>query len=77
MRLAEVVSVAGTARYYLSHGESILASRGKRGAVPLVTRSLLEHRPHGIVGLITPWNYPFLLSNGGRVAGACLRAMPL
>ena len=34
----------------------------KRGAVPLVTSSVLEHRPHGIVGLITPWNYPFLLS---------------
>jgi succinate-semialdehyde dehydrogenase/glutarate-semialdehyde dehydrogenase len=61
---AEVVSVAGTARYYLSHGESILAPRGKRGAVPLVTRSVLEHRPYGIVGLITPWNYPFLLTMG-------------
>lgn len=61
---AEVISVAGTARYYLSHGESILAARGKRGAVPLVTRSVLEHRPYGIVGLITPWNYPFLLTLG-------------
>ena len=62
--LAEVVTVAGTARYYLTHGKSILASRRKRGAVPLVTRSLVEHQPHGIVGLITPWNYPFLLSIG-------------
>jgi succinate-semialdehyde dehydrogenase/glutarate-semialdehyde dehydrogenase len=61
---AEVVSVAGTARYYLSHGESILASRAKRGAVPLVARSILEHRPYGFVGLITPWNYPFLLTMG-------------
>jgi succinate-semialdehyde dehydrogenase/glutarate-semialdehyde dehydrogenase len=59
---AELVTVAGTARYYLSHGESILASRRKRGAVPLLTRSVLEHRPYGIVGLITPWNYPFLLT---------------
>ena len=61
---AEVVSVAGTARYYLSRGESILAPRAKRGAVPLVTRSVLEHRPYGIAGLITPWNYPFLLTMG-------------
>jgi succinate-semialdehyde dehydrogenase/glutarate-semialdehyde dehydrogenase len=59
---AEVVSVAGTARYYLAHGESILAARSRRGAVPIVTSSVLEHRPHGVVGLITPWNYPFLLS---------------
>jgi len=61
---AEVVSVAGTARYYLTHGESILAFRKKRGAVPFITSSRLEHRPYGIVGLITPWNYPFLLSMG-------------
>jgi succinate-semialdehyde dehydrogenase / glutarate-semialdehyde dehydrogenase len=61
---AELVTVAGTARYYLSHAESILAPRRKRGAVPLLTRSVLEHRPYGIVGLITPWNYPFLLTMG-------------
>jgi succinate-semialdehyde dehydrogenase/glutarate-semialdehyde dehydrogenase len=59
---AEVVSVAGTARYYLSHGRSFLASRSNRGAVPVLTSSVLRHRPHGVVGLITPWNYPFLLS---------------
>jgi succinate-semialdehyde dehydrogenase/glutarate-semialdehyde dehydrogenase len=29
-----------------------------------VTRSVLEHRPYGIAGLITPWNYPFLLTMG-------------
>src|SRR5712671_6363854 len=29
--LAEVVSVAGTARYYLAHGEAILTSRHKHG----------------------------------------------
>lgn len=60
--LAEIVSVAGTARYYLAHGASFLASAHKRGAVPILTSSVLEHRPHGVVGLITPWNYPFLLS---------------
>jgi succinate-semialdehyde dehydrogenase / glutarate-semialdehyde dehydrogenase len=60
--LAEVVSVAGTVRYYLAHGGSILASQKCRGAVPVVTSSVIQHRPHGIVGLITPWNYPFLLA---------------
>jgi len=60
--LAEVVSVAGTARYYIAHGKAFLSSAGRRGAVPIITRSRLEHRPHGVVGLITPWNYPFLLA---------------
>jgi succinate-semialdehyde dehydrogenase/glutarate-semialdehyde dehydrogenase len=65
--LAEVVTVAGTARYYLSHGERFLASRQKMGAIPLITRSVLDHRPHGLVGLITPWNYPFLLTVGDAI----------
>src|SRR6185436_4466741 len=53
--LAEVVSVAGTARYYIAHGNAFLSSTGRRGAIPMVTHSRLEHRPHGVVGLITPW----------------------
>jgi succinate-semialdehyde dehydrogenase/glutarate-semialdehyde dehydrogenase len=65
--LAEVVSVAGTARYYLSHGERFLAARRKRGAIPLITRSVLDHHPHGVVGLITAWNYPFLLTVGDAI----------
>jgi succinate-semialdehyde dehydrogenase/glutarate-semialdehyde dehydrogenase len=65
--LAELVTVAGTARYYLSHGEGFLAARRKRGAIPLITRSVLQHRAHGLVGLITPWNYPFLLPVGDAI----------
>ena len=53
--LAELVTVAGTARYYLAHGEDFLAARRKRGAIPLLTHSRLEQRPHGVVGLIVPW----------------------
>jgi len=65
--LAELVTVAGTARYYIAHGEGFLALRRKRGAIPLITRSFLAHRPHGLVGLITPWNYPFLLAIGDAI----------
>jgi succinate-semialdehyde dehydrogenase/glutarate-semialdehyde dehydrogenase len=65
--LAELVTVAGTARYYLAHGERFLAERRRRGAIPIVTQSVLAHRPHGLVGLITPWNYPFLLTTGDAI----------
>jgi succinate-semialdehyde dehydrogenase/glutarate-semialdehyde dehydrogenase len=67
--LAELVTVAGTIRYYLAHGRRFLSPKTKRGAIPLLTRSLLHHRPHGVVGLITPWNYPFVLSIGDAVPG--------
>src|SRR5215475_5153198 len=59
--LAEVVSVAGTARYYVAHGAGHLQARRRSPAVPLVTSAEIVYKPHGVVGLITPWNYPFLL----------------
>jgi succinate-semialdehyde dehydrogenase/glutarate-semialdehyde dehydrogenase len=65
--LAELVTVAGTARYYLTHGEKFLAAQKKRGAIPFITSSILAHRAHGLVGLITPWNYPFLLTVGDAI----------
>jgi succinate-semialdehyde dehydrogenase/glutarate-semialdehyde dehydrogenase len=59
--LAEVVSVAGTARYYLAHGAHHLSIEHRRGGLPLFTTAEIVLKPHGLVGLITPWNYPFLL----------------
>lgn len=59
--LAEVVTVAGTARYYLAHGAEHLETRRRRPAVPAITSAEIIYKPHGLVGLITPWNYPFLL----------------
>lgn len=65
--LAELVTVAGTARYYLTNGGRFLEPKHKKAAIPLVTRSVLRLRPHGLVGLITPWNYPFLLVMGDSI----------
>jgi succinate-semialdehyde dehydrogenase / glutarate-semialdehyde dehydrogenase len=60
--LAEIVTVAGTARYYLTHAAEYLQPRRRSPAVALVTSAEIVYKPHGVVGLITPWNYPFLLS---------------
>jgi succinate-semialdehyde dehydrogenase / glutarate-semialdehyde dehydrogenase len=62
--LAEVITVAGTARYYLAHGQEHLKPKRHRPAVPLLTSAEVIYKPYGLVGLITPWNYPFLLSVG-------------
>ncbi|MCW2923390.1 MAG: aldehyde dehydrogenase [Thermoleophilia bacterium] len=59
--LAELITVAGTARYYLAHGRHHLSDRRARPGVPLLTRARSAWQPHGLVGLITPWNFPFLL----------------
>ncbi|MDH3522946.1 MAG: succinic semialdehyde dehydrogenase [Acidobacteriota bacterium] len=62
--LGELLIVAGTARYYLAHGEEHLAEESHPGASPLITGARVGHRPYGLVGFITPWNYPFILSIG-------------
>jgi len=59
--LAEIVSVAGTARYYLATGADHLRLRHRAPAVPVITSAEVIYKPHGVIGLITPWNYPFLL----------------
>jgi len=62
--LAELVTVAGTARYYLANGAEHLKVKRRSPAVPVLTSAEIVYKPHGVVGLITPWNYPFLLGVG-------------
>lgn len=62
--LSELVTVAGTARYYLAHGKEHLRERRRQPAVPGLTSARVVHKPVGVVGLITPWNFPLLLAIG-------------
>jgi succinate-semialdehyde dehydrogenase/glutarate-semialdehyde dehydrogenase len=58
----EIVDVAITARYYARRGPRFLRSRRRRGLIPFLTR-VTEHRhPIGVVGIISPWNYPLTLA---------------
>lgn len=59
--LAEVITVAGTARYYLKNGAAHLQPKRRQAALPAISSAEILYKPHGVVGLITPWNYPFLL----------------
>jgi succinate-semialdehyde dehydrogenase/glutarate-semialdehyde dehydrogenase len=64
---AEVATVAGTARYYLAHGAEHLSAKHRQAAVPLITGAEVNYKPHGVIGLISPWNYPFLLAIGDAI----------
>lgn len=57
----EPLHVALTARYYGRTAERHLSTAGRSGVVPLLTRVEVNQVPKGVVGIISPWNYPFNL----------------
>jgi succinate-semialdehyde dehydrogenase/glutarate-semialdehyde dehydrogenase len=57
----EVMDVAVTARYYGRTAGKLLASQRRAGAIPGLTRTVELRHPLGLIGLITPWNYPLTL----------------
>ncbi|UPK76001.1 succinic semialdehyde dehydrogenase [Nocardioidaceae bacterium SCSIO 66511] len=58
----EVLHVALTARYYGRTLKRHLRTRRHSGVYPLLTRAEVNRVPKGIVGLISPWNYPYTLA---------------
>lgn len=57
----ELLDAAQVTHYYGRHGAAILRSKRRRGAFPILTKTREHHQPFGVVGVITPWNYPFTL----------------
>jgi len=51
-----------TANYYLRKSGALLRPHRREGMLPLLVRSEELRRPKGVVGIISPWNYPFALS---------------
>ncbi len=58
----EPLHVALTARYYARTAHEHLDSTRRAGIVPGLTRVELNRVPKGVVGIISPWNYPFTMA---------------
>jgi len=58
----EVFSGASVTRYYAVAAASFLRTRRRRAGIPLVIQTRVSYKPKGVVGVITPWNYPLSLS---------------
>ncbi|NYG60160.1 succinate-semialdehyde dehydrogenase/glutarate-semialdehyde dehydrogenase [Nocardioides daedukensis] len=60
----EILQVATIARHYARHGRRYLAPNRVRGAVPGLTKVQEVRVPKGVIGMISPWNYPLYLAVG-------------
>ncbi len=58
----EIMDAALVARYYARTAEGYLTPSRRRGAFPFLTAAWEHHHPVGVVGVISPWNYPLTLS---------------
>ncbi|MEJ7628868.1 MAG: succinic semialdehyde dehydrogenase [Nocardioidaceae bacterium] len=58
----EVAHAAMTARYYARTALRQVGSARRLGIFPLLTRVDVHRAPLGVVGIISPWNYPFTMA---------------
>jgi aldehyde dehydrogenase (NAD+)/succinate-semialdehyde dehydrogenase/glutarate-semialdehyde dehydrogenase len=57
----EFLDVALCTLYYARRAGKLLSPRRRQGTFPIATKVQELRHPKGVVGLISPWNYPFSL----------------
>lgn len=76
----EVIDVCVTARYYAHTAEEYLRPKRRQGVQLMLTEVTEYHHPKGLVGIISPWNYPLTLGTSDAlpaiVAGNAILAKP-
>ncbi len=58
----EILTVAEHLRFVAGHGPSALRSHRRSSGILLNKRSRVNYLPHGVAGIISPWNYPLILT---------------
>lgn len=66
--LAELVGAAEPVRFYARHAPRVLRPRRVSPGFLVWKKTYVVRVPYGVVGVISPWNYPFLLAMDPLVA---------
>lgn len=64
----EVMDLYNCARFYGVNIRKAFGPERHPGALPVLTKTRTQHYPLGVVGLISPWNYPLSLGVGDVLA---------
>ncbi|MGH3451437.1 MAG: succinic semialdehyde dehydrogenase [Haloechinothrix sp.] len=58
----EVAATALAAAYYGKHSATLIGAKSRAGVLPVLTKTTELRHPKGVVGIISPWNYPLALT---------------
>lgn len=58
----EIADVAIVSRHYARRAAGYLRSRRRAGAFPVLSQAVELRHPKGVVGFVTPWNYPLSMA---------------
>lgn len=64
----EVLDISMTSRYYARLAPKALKPKRVQGMLPGLTKTVVRHHPKGVVGVISPWNYPMTLAVSDAIA---------
>jgi succinate-semialdehyde dehydrogenase/glutarate-semialdehyde dehydrogenase len=58
----EVADTAIVSRHYAHRAQGYLRPRRRQGAFPVLSQAVELRHPKGVVGIVSPWNYPLSMS---------------
>ena len=58
----EILGLAMISAHYAKIGKRALSPKRRAGALPIFTKTYVLSQPKGVIGIISPWNYPLVLS---------------
>jgi succinate-semialdehyde dehydrogenase/glutarate-semialdehyde dehydrogenase len=58
---SELIVMDVTVNYYIHNAARLLKPQTRNALIPLVHQAHVHYHPYGVVGVISPWNFPFHL----------------